>query len=152
MDCRFTLCLPRDEASVPVVRHVCRDALRMLGVADECVGQIELAVTEACTNVLRHVEGTDAEYEVSVAVNERICEIRLVDAAGQIFDHETQGRDEANLDAESGRGIFLMRAMVDELDFVSEPEIGSVVRLVKKLELKPDAILRKLVNGPPALT
>lgn len=148
MDCRFTLCLPRDEASVPVVRHVCRDALRMLGVADGCVGQIELAVTEACTNVLRHVQGTDAEYEVSVSVNERQCDIRLVDTAGQMFDHDAAGRIEASLDAESGRGIFLMRAMVDELNFVSEPENGSVVHLIKRLELKEDAILHKLVGTP----
>ena len=118
----------------------------MLGVAEDCVGQIELAVTEACTNVLRHVQGTDAEYEVSVAVNERQCEICLIDRAGQIFDHETKGRIEASLESESGRGIFLMRAMVDELDFVSEPEVGAVVRLVKKLKLKPDAILHKLVG------
>jgi serine/threonine-protein kinase RsbW len=120
----------------------------MLGVAEECVGQIELAVTEACTNVLRHVEGTKAEYEVSVTVNEKQCDIRLVDAAGEIFDHEAHGHKEANLDAESGRGIFLMRAMVDELSFVSEPENGSVVHLVKKLELTDDAILRKLVATP----
>ena len=148
MDCRFTLCLPRDEASVPVVRHVCRDALHMLGVADGCVAQIELAVTEACTNVLRHVQGTDVEYEVSVSVNERQCDIRLVDTAGQMFDHDAAGRVEANLDAESGRGIFLMRAMVDELNFVSESENGSVVHLIKRLELKEDAILYRLVGSP----
>lgn len=122
--------------------------MQMLGVDDDCVAQIELAVTEACTNVLRHVEGTDAEYEVSVAVNEKQCDIRLVDAAGQIFDHESAGRSEAHPESESGRGIFLMRAMVDELNFVSEPETGSVVHLVKKLVLKDDAILRKLVGTP----
>ena len=116
----------------------------MLGVGEDCVAQIELAVTEACTNVLRHVKGTDAEYEVSVIVNERECEIRLIDAAGHVFAHDQEGRQEAQLDAESGRGIFLMRAMVDELKFVSEPENGSVVHLVKKLELKEDSILRKL--------
>lgn len=146
MDCRFTLCLPRDEASVPVVRHVCRDALVLLGVGDECVSAIEVAVTEACTNVLRHVEGTDAEYEVSVSVNETRCDIRLIDSAGEIFAHEHQGRKEAHPEAESGRGIFLMRAMVDELKFVSEPESGSIVHLVKNLELKEDSILRKLAG------
>ncbi len=146
MDCRFTLCLPRDEASVPVVRHVCRDALSMLGIEDDCVGQIELAVTEACTNVLRHVQGTDAEYEVSVSVNETRCEIRLVDTAGEAFALDEAGREEAHPEAESGRGIFLMRAMVDELKFVSEPEKGSVVHLVKKLELKEDSILLKLAS------
>jgi len=118
----------------------------MLGVAEECVAQIELAVTEACTNVLRHVEGTEAEYEVSVVVNESKCEIRLLDAAGQVFAHEEQGREEAHPEAEGGRGIFLMRAMVDELKFVSEPEKGSVVHLVKRLELEEDSILRKLTS------
>ena len=119
----------------------------MLGVSADCVAQIELAVTEACTNVLRHVEGTDAEYEVSVAVNEKQCDIRLVDTAGEIFDHANEGFSEAHPDAESGRGIFLMRAMVDELKFVSEPETGSVVHLVKKLELQEDSILRKLATA-----
>ena len=119
----------------------------MLGVSADCVAQIELAVTEACTNVLRHVEGTDAEYEVSVAVNEKQCDIRLVDTAGEIFDHANEGFAEAHPDAESGRGIFLMRAMVDELKFVSEPETGSVVHLVKKLELQEDSILRKLATA-----
>ena len=148
MDCRFTLCLPRDEASVPVVRHVCRDALKLLGVADDCVGEVELAVTEACTNVLRHVAETEAEYEVSVNVNEIQCDIRVVDTAGTGFNHDLQGRDEAHPDAEGGRGIFIMRAMVDELNFVSEPEHGSVVHLVKKLDLKEDSILRRLTQTP----
>ncbi len=148
MDYRFALCLPRDEASVPVVRHICRDALKLLGVADACVGQIELAVTEACTNVLRHVERTQSEYEVTVAVNETQCDIRLVDMAGHGFDHGSQGHSEAHPDAESGRGIFIMRAMVDQLEFVAEPEHGSVVHLVKKLELKEDSILRKLATTP----
>ncbi len=147
MDCRFTLCLPRDEASVPVVRHVCRDALKLLGVAEDCVAQIELAVTEACTNVLRHVQETEEEYEVSVNVNETQCDIRLLDTAGSIFDHDSHGRSEAHPEAEGGRGIFIMRAMVDELKFVSEPETGSVVHLVKKLELNEDSILRRLAQA-----
>ena len=118
----------------------------MLGVVEGCIEQIELAVTEACTNALRHVEETDHEYEVSVTVDETNCDIRLVDAAGRIFDHASHGHTEAHPDAESGRGIFLMRAMVDELKFVSEPEHGSVVHLVKHLELTEDSILRRLAD------
>lgn len=144
MECRFTLCLPRDEASVPVVRHVCRDALLMLGVNEGCVADIELAVTEACTNVLRHVEQTQEEYEVSVSVTQKQCDIRLVDSAGEVFDHEAHGWDEAHPESEGGRGIFLMRAMVDELKFVSAPENGSIVHLVKKLDLKEDSILKPM--------
>ena len=37
-------------------------------------------------------------------------------------------------DAESGRGLSLMRALVDNLNFVSEPKVGAVVHMVKRLD------------------
>jgi serine/threonine-protein kinase RsbW len=143
MEISFTLCLPRDEASVPVVRHLCRDALLKLGVSAECVSDIELAVTEACTNVLNHAAGTDEQYEVAVAIDDRHCEIRIVDT-GKGFEHADVGHVTSAQMAESGRGVFLMRALVDELDFVSAPEQGTVVRLQKSLSLEPDSMLRVL--------
>ncbi len=144
MNIVFTLYLPRDEASVPVVRHVCRDSMRTLGVSDESVGEIELAVTEACTNVLRHVADSDYEYEVSVEIDEVECHIRVIDRGGTDFDHAAHERREAHPEAESGRGIFLMRAMVDRLSFTSEPDDGNIVHLVKRLNLKDDSVLRTL--------
>jgi len=142
MEITFTLCLPRDGASVPVARHLCRDALLQLGVADGCVSDIELAVTEACTNVLNHAAGTDEQYEVVVDVNEETCEIRIVDT-GTGFDHAEVGLLTSSNTAESGRGVFLMRALVDNLDFVSA-EHGTVVRLVKSLTLEPGSMLKLL--------
>ncbi|MGH2754627.1 MAG: ATP-binding protein [Actinomycetota bacterium] len=138
----FRLCLPRDAGSVPVVRHVCRDALLKLGVAEDCVSDIELALTEACTNVLHHASGED-QYEVSVDVDADRCKIEVVDT-GAGFDHASVGISTASHSAESGRGIFLMRALVDDLDFVSEPDQGTVVRFVKTLSLEPDSMLRVL--------
>lgn len=37
--------------------------------------------------------------------------------------------------AERGRGVALMRALVDSIDFDSDPESGTVVHLVKQLTL-----------------
>src|SRR4029079_5946899 len=51
VEIKFTLQLPRDALSVPVVRRVLNSSMRTLGVADECLTDIELALTEACTNV-----------------------------------------------------------------------------------------------------
>jgi serine/threonine-protein kinase RsbW len=143
MDITFKLCLPRDEASVPVVRHLCRDSLLKLGVSSDCVSDIELAVTEACTNVLDHAVGTSEEYEVLVGVRPDICEIKVIDTGGG-FDHAEAGLASSAHSAESGRGIFLMRALVDHLDFVSEPEQGTVVRLAKTLTLEDEAMLKLL--------
>lgn len=150
MEIHFSLCLPRDEESVPVVRHICRDALAELGVAKGCVGDVELAVTEACTNVLKHAAGTGDEYEVTVAIAEDDCVIRVVDS-GSGFDHEAVDRvNHVEQGAESGRGVFLMAALVDDLKFTSKPETGTVVHLEKKLQLEETSVIRRLQRAAEA--
>ena len=144
MEIVFTLCLPRDEASVPIVRHVCRDSLQMLGVLDDCIADIELAVTEACTNVLKHVAVAEGEYEVSIEIDDERCHVRVIDSAGTDFDHAAYGVTDPLVGAEGGRGIFLMRAMVDDLTFTSGPGDGSAVHLHKLLDLEDSSILRRV--------
>jgi serine/threonine-protein kinase RsbW len=147
----FSLSLPRDEASVPVVRHICRDALRNLGVHRVSIEEIEVATSEACTNVLKHVAGSQDSYEVSVEVNDARCEIRVIDT-GYGFDYSTLedfGHTHVDPDAEGGRGIFLMRAMVDSIRFTSEPEQGTIVHLTKNLELEEHSVLRRLLSTTP---
>ena len=138
----FTLCLPRDRASVPVVRHLLHSSMERLGVERECLDDMELAVTEACTNVLQHATGSDDDYEVAVEVNESMCEIRVTDG-GAGFDHAAVGEG-APGSAESGRGIQLMNALVDKVQFLSRPQAGTIVHLVKELELRDNAVLRSL--------
>jgi serine/threonine-protein kinase RsbW len=142
----FSLSLPRDEASVPVVRRLCKSALDDLGVHETCVSDIELAVTEACTNVLKHANGTDAIYETTVEINDKDCTIRVIDA-GSGFDASTHGRQRAPGSAESGRGIHLIRALVDSAQFTSRPQDGTMVHLEKKLVLNPNSILQRLTDA-----
>ena len=37
---KFSLALPREALSIPVIRRVLGDALRGLGVSDDCIGDI----------------------------------------------------------------------------------------------------------------
>ena len=143
---KLELCLPRDTATVPLVRHVLKHTLLELGVTRRCVADVELAVTEACANVVEHAVGDD-EYELRVEVDEPPpkCTIRVVDT-GRGFDHEALA-DGTVLDAdgERGRGLGLIQALVDQVDFESAPERGTVVHLVKRLELQPETLFR--TNG-----
>jgi serine/threonine-protein kinase RsbW len=140
----FSLRLPRDGASVGLVRHICRDALVGLGVASPCVSDVELALTEACTNVLDHAAGTAEDYEVTVEINETKCEIRVIDF-GEGFAHAGFPSADLAPSAESGRGILLMKALVDNVKFLSRPEQGTVVHLEKVLDLEESSVLRRLV-------
>lgn len=141
----FSLSLPRDEASVPLVRRLCRGVLNDLGVDETCVSDIEVALTEACTNVLKHAS-TDDSYEVAVDINDTDCTIRVIDS-GAGFDASAKGREEALVGAEGGRGIHLIRALVDNVEFISRPEEGTVVYLEKRLVLRPHSILQRLADA-----
>lgn len=69
MEIRLTLALPRDELSIPVVRRICTQSLTVLGVAQECQQDLELALAEACTNVLNH-SGPGDHYEVVAGITD----------------------------------------------------------------------------------
>jgi serine/threonine-protein kinase RsbW len=142
MEISFELSLPRESASVPIVRHLAREVLVNLGVGQACVEDVELALTEACTNVLKHV-ARDDDYEVNVTIDTTNASFKICDSGGD-FDLATNPTD-PGLEAEGGRGINLMNAVVDELDIESARESGTVVRFVKKLEFSENSVVRQLV-------
>ena len=149
MEVVFSLALPRDEASVPVVRRLCRSSLENIGVMPDCISDIELALTEACTNVLKHAFDSNEEYRVDIKLDDRKCSIAVIDE-GRGFDHSNLAKgEEAAMGAEGGRGIQLMRALVDNVNFTSETEQGTMVHLVKGLELKEDSVLLRLGESEP---
>jgi serine/threonine-protein kinase RsbW len=139
------LVLPRDNATVPLVRHILRHTLTEFGVSAECVGDVELAVTEAAANVIEHTAG-DSQYKINVSVDERECVIRVTDD-GAGFDQKVPEEYPEGY-ADSGRGLLLMQGLMDSLTFESEQDEGTVVRLVKRLEFDV-APLRPARPVPP---
>jgi serine/threonine-protein kinase RsbW len=130
--------LPRDRTSIPVCRHIVRDALREIGVAEDCAHDVAVAQSEACTNVVDH-SGPGDEYEVSVEINGDRCTIRVVDT-GRGFDERVVEEDGAAADSERGRGIQLMKALVDRVHFQSDAGAGTAVHLEKTLRFREDAV------------
>lgn len=79
VDVKFCLMFPRETVSVPVVRRVLGDTLRELGIDEDAVADLLLAVTEACTNVLQH-SGQGQRYEVVASIGENGCLVEVVDS------------------------------------------------------------------------
>ena len=125
--------LPREVGSVPAVRRLLRSTLDVLHVDRESGEDLELAITEACANVIDHATDTDS-FEVQVEVAADRCSITVLDH-GTGFDGSSElGGD----DDETGRGLRLMTALVDRLAFRNEPQAGTVVHMVKNLEYDSD--------------
>lgn len=147
MEIKLTLALPNDQLSVPVVRRVLVSAMKVLGVDGEVIDDIQLALTEAVTNVLEHAADGD-EYEVSAGIDGNRCILEVIDRGGG-FDSSLQGLSDAESDAEGGRGIQIMRALVDRVSFDHRPVVGTVVHLEKDLHWDTDSVLQRLTAERP---
>ena len=142
MEIKLTLALPRDELSVPVVRRVLRSSMQVLGIDGDVIADIEVALTEACTNVLDHATHGE-EYEVSAGIDGDLCVIEVVDR-GEGFDASGKGHASAEAGAEGGRGIQLMRALVDKVEFTNREKLGTTVHLEKRLEWQDGSLIKQM--------
>jgi len=159
-DVRFCLVLPRETLSIPVMRRVLGDTLARLGLDEACISDLLLAVTEACTNVLRHA-GPGLKYELVARVGRSRVVLQVFDN-GRGFDparvrvsrrphlrrppvrpvallrRRARATEIAQL-AESGRGMAIMRACVDDVSLRTGPGRGTVVQLRKRTQWRDDA-------------
>ena len=127
----ISLQLPHDGLSPRLARQLTRYTLEQLDVVEEVIGDIELALTEACANVLNHA-GSDDSYDVTVTIRPHVCELRVIDV-GHGFDYQTVRTQLVGTDDEGGRGLAIMHAVLDRVQLDSEPERGTLVHLIKGL-------------------
>ena len=146
-DVKFCLVFQCETLSVPVMRHVLGDTLRGLGVDDESVYDILLAATEACTNVLTHAGRQVRGYAVVTSLGAVGCQVEVADDGIGMGPRE---REEPNPQQtpvaqlpESGRGLAVMRACVDNVTLDSRPGHGTVVTMRKHIRWSTDAPLRQ---------
>ena len=132
MRIELVVALPHERRSVPIVRHIVRAAMADLGVSAACVYDIEVAVSEACTNVVQHA-GCSDKYEVRLSVEDDRCVLRIVDV-GEHPDELHIPSDPPGGEVEHGRGLLLMRTLVDTVGFESFQEQGTIVSLEKELD------------------
>ncbi len=154
-DAKFCLVFQCETLSVPVMRRVLGDTLRGLGVDEESVYDILLAATEACTNVLTHAGQQVRGYAVVTSLGAVGCQVEVADDGvgwAPCGAAEAAGRAEAEADpqqipiaqlAESGRGLAVMRACVDNVTLDSRPGHGTVVTMRKHIRWTADAPLRR---------
>lgn len=140
MHIQISLALPRDRASVSAVRRIVASAMAEVGVERSCAADVELALAEGCANVVRHATSTD-RYSVTFELNHEAARVTIADA-GNGF--EINGRQRmAGALAEGGRGLALMRMLMDEADFRVQEGRGTRVLLTKQIVLSERSLLRR---------
>jgi serine/threonine-protein kinase RsbW len=151
MEMQMALYLPRDAVSVPVSRQVLDRCLETLGVAPDTRGDIALALSEACANVIQHA-GPGEEYEVRVSTRNCQCAIEVVntgsvDTGWERPDRVAVADEPLSAIAEHGRGLKIIDAVVDNLQLTGDERRGTTLHFEKKLEWLPGAPGQHLFNG-----
>lgn len=119
---RIHLDLPDEAETVPLCRRVLCTVLNEMGVEPERVDAVELVVSEATGNAVRHAyDHPGHRYQFTVELRaDRVC-----------VTVEDQGRgflrsmiDAPELEQPGGRGLWLMEQLADTLTFATLPGGG----------------------------
>ena len=87
--------------------------------------------------------GLDDEYEVRLQIDGFVCAISVKNT-GDGFDASTLRNVMPSPGSPRGRGVAIMRAVMDQVDFEPEPTAGTIVNLVKTLSVRPDGPLARI--------
>ncbi len=103
--------------------------------SQEVLGDLKLALTEACTNSVRHAyAGGEGMVEITYELHADKLVVEVTDAGGGFelpAGHRTRLNGEAL--AEGGLGIAIIESVSDELEIRERSEGGSTLRFVKHL-------------------
>lgn len=111
--------------------------LRSRGFSEDAVADLKLALTEACSNSVRHAyRHEDGQVHLAFFLHEDRVTIQIRDEGAGFHEDEVDCPDcrdvpEIKL-GEGGMGISIIRAVVDEFSLEWPPEGGTMLVLTKR--------------------
>ena len=116
--------------SVRLLRHALGQYLTAIGVDEVAASRLQLCADEALANSIAHAPRSPVVIAAWVRDDRLVLE---VSDGGPGFDVGMARRDELpDLDAEHGRGLFLIRGLMDRVDIDSD-EQGTTIRMESQL-------------------
>jgi serine/threonine-protein kinase RsbW len=106
------------------------------GYSEDAVADLKLALTEACSNSVRHAyDHDDGQVHLEITVHPDRVTVLIRDEGGGFHEDdvdcpECQSMPQIHL-AEGGMGISIIRAVVDGFDLRKPDEGGTVLVLTK---------------------
>jgi serine/threonine-protein kinase RsbW len=130
----LTLTIPSELRMLTVARAFIEAVCQANNLDKATTHAIVLATSEAASNVIRHAHCNrpEAQFQIQCALGADQIEIRILDE-GDPFDLATVPQLDPSEIRVGGRGVFLMRALMDELFCQPREERGNALHMVKRL-------------------
>ena len=126
--------------NIPLAMDCVNQWALALGFDDRALYEIQLAVDEACANVVHHAyrDMAPGDMEVSCDLEDQVLRIRVRDW-GRGFDPDEVPMP--NLDAPleergvGGLGLFILKQVMDRVRFTCDPDRGNELEMDKRLRI-----------------
>lgn len=132
--CRFELILASAPREIQKVEKFLTKANETIGLDDGTMYRVLVAATEAVNNAILHGNQSDPSKKVRLCLQttKRLLTIR-VDDEGPGFDPSSLPNplEEENLLKEHGRGVFLIRSLMDDLKFLRLQKGSAIIMNVR---------------------
>ncbi len=127
------LTIPAKPEYITLSRLALAGLSRVRPLSDDTLADLKLALTEACSNSVRHAYGdSDGQVAISFELREDRLIVEVVDD-GSGFDLQEPAEAGGDL-SEGGLGIAIIRSIADEVEIGGGPQgRGSRLKFVKLL-------------------
>jgi len=132
VDTDVKLTLPARPENVSVIRHVLGAFAEALRLPDDLVEDLRLAVTEACTNVVRHAYPAEHAGPVEIAIQPLEEQVIVI-----VSDHG-RGIGTTSDTSGPGLGLPLIAAIADDVELEPVPGGGSRVAMTFSRQRRED--------------
>jgi serine/threonine-protein kinase RsbW len=127
------LCIPAKPEYISLGRLALTGLSRLRSFPEDLLADLKLALTEACTNSVRHAyDGGEGMVEILYELHDDRLVVEVTDT-GEGFEHDEAEPDESDELAEGGLGIAIIQALADEFEIGRPNGGGSRLRFVKQL-------------------
>ena len=106
--------------NIALVEKLIDDVCGRLSVHESHYGNILIALTEAVNNAIHHGNRLDPAKSVGLGYQikgDKIVFVVSDEGPGFDFEHLPDPTDPQNIEKPHGRGVFLMRALADSVEF-----------------------------------
>lgn len=135
----FKLQVPSSTENLALIREFVSSAAMQAGFDEREAAKLQLAVDEACANVIEHAYGHDTNKEVliSARLDENEFSIDIEDT-GKGFDPASVDQEDleqlVNKRRTGGLGMRLMKTLMDEVRYEIEPGKKNALHMSKRLK------------------
>ena len=126
--------MPSKPEYVSLARLTASSIANRVGFNIEEIEDIKVAIGEACTNAIQHgFNDTSKNYEIEFYIYDDELLIKVIDFGTSGVKLETKMPDINNLN-EGGLGLFIIETLMDEVEYITNENKGSEIRMIKRLE------------------